>query len=242
MVGTPAFVYDLLRGCHDRPAPDTGTRASAVRTIVSVLGASPSPAPPSSAGSPSSAVSGVVGAVPGTYWQWADAAPASPGLAADPGIPSRSPVHTISNGPPTPPPPEEPPPDTPDPPDTAGTAGPPPPAAEPPPEPPTTDDDGRSPSDTFTCRWVALSSSADPSPSVACRTESRVGSSASAGRARDTIARETTTAHTAALNTPLADSVCICCPPVNDSPFIFLPLDTELDDRVIPAPTFVPFA
>ena len=145
MVGTPAFVYDFLRGCHDKPAPDTGTRASAVRTIVSVLGTSPSPAPPSSAGSPSSAVSGVVGAVPATYWQWADAAPASPGLAADPGIPSRSPVHTISNGPPAARPPrEEPLPDTPDPPDAAGTAGAPPPA-EPLPEPPPTDDDGEPP-------------------------------------------------------------------------------------------------
>ena len=81
MVGTPTFVYDFLRGCHDRPAPDTGTRASAVRTIVSVDGGSPSSPPPSSADSPSSA-GGVVGAVPATYWQWADAAPASPGRAA----------------------------------------------------------------------------------------------------------------------------------------------------------------
>ena len=134
MVGTPAFVYDFLRGCHDKPAPDTATRASAVRTIVSVLGgASPSPPPPS-AGSPSSA-GGVVGAAPGTYWQCDEAAPASPGLAADPGIPSRSPVHTISNGPPARPPGTDPPPGASD---AAGTAG----AlsADPPPEPPTTDD------------------------------------------------------------------------------------------------------
>ncbi|EFW10719.1 hypothetical protein HMPREF9005_0321 [Actinomyces sp. oral taxon 178 str. F0338] len=155
-MGTPAFVYDFSRGCHDRPAPDTATRASAVRTIASVLGgASPSPPLPSSAGS-SSAVSGVVGAAPATYWQWADAAPASPGRAADPGIPSRSPVHTISNGPPAArPPPEEPPPDAPDPPDAAGTAGTPPPAAEPlpepPPEPPTTDDDGPDSVDGVVC-------------------------------------------------------------------------------------------
>ena len=140
MVGTPAFVYDLLRGCHDKPAPDTATRASAVRTIVSVLGgASPSPPPPS-AGSPSSA-GGVVGAVPGTYWQCDETAPASPGLAADPGIPSRSPVHTISIGRPDARPPGTDP--LPGASDAAGTAGAPPPAAEPLPGPPATDDGGR---------------------------------------------------------------------------------------------------
>ena len=150
MVGTPAFVYDLLRGCHDKPAPDTATRASAVRTIVSVLGgASPSPPPPS-AGSPSSA-GGVVGAAPGTNWQCDEAAPASPGQAADPGIPSRSPVHTISIGRPAARPPgTDPPPGASD---AAGTAGalsaePP---ADPPPEPPPTDDDGPDSVDGVVC-------------------------------------------------------------------------------------------
>ena len=44
------------------------------------------------------AVGPFVGVGAGTYWQWAEATLGSPGRAAEPGMPSRSLVHTIVIG------------------------------------------------------------------------------------------------------------------------------------------------